>query len=275
MIFANSRRLHYDFRLETRDGVLKSWAVPKGLSLDPKVKRLAVMTEDHPLDYLLFEGVIPQGNYGAGTVIVWDTGTYSTDKELADQLQNGKIIITLSGQKLMGRYLLIRRKIQEVEDNQWLLIKGNDQYTSDEDLTISRADSVLTRRNNEDLGSKKQEISDPNRLEQKKTKLQKKLGRNDRQNRAKKTKNLTHHEKFPSTCKPMLGTLIDTPFDSSEWVFEVKWDGVRAILFLNKEEQILELKSRNDKLITHRYPELLSPLKSAINCKNQQYLTGR
>ena len=134
----------------------------RSLSLDPKVKRLAVMTEDHPLDYLLFEGVIPQGNYGAGTVIVWDTGTYSTDKELADQLQNGKIVITLSGQKLKGRYLLIRRKTQEAEDNQWLLIKGNDQYTSDEDLTISRPDSVLTRRNNEDLGSKEQEISDPN-----------------------------------------------------------------------------------------------------------------
>ena len=140
----NARRLHYDFRLETRDGVLKSWAVPKGLSLDPKVKRLAVMTENHPLDYLLFEGVIPQGNYGAGTVIVWDTGTYSTDKELSDQLQNGKIIITLSGQKLKGRYMLIRRKTQEAEDNQWLLIKGNDQYTSDEDLTISHpSDSCL------------------------------------------------------------------------------------------------------------------------------------
>jgi bifunctional non-homologous end joining protein LigD len=259
----DARRLHYDFRLETKEGVLKSWAVPKGLSLDPKVKRLAVMTEDHPLDYLLFEGVIPQGNYGAGTVIVWDTGSYNTDKELSDQLQNGKIIITLSGQKLKGRYLLIRRKIQEAEDNQWLLIKGNDQYTSDEDLTISRPDSVLTRRNNEDLGSKEQEISDPNQQ-----------GRNVRQNRAKKTKNLTHHEKFPSTCKPMLGTLVDTPFDSSEWVFEVKWDGVRAIFFLNKEEQILELKSRNDKLITHRYPELLSQLKSAINCKESAILDG-
>ena len=171
----DARRLHYDFRLETKEGVLKSWAVPKGFSLHPKVKRLAVMTEDHPLDYLLFEGVIPQGNYGAGTVIVWDTGTYSTDKELSDQLQNGKIIITLSGQKLKGRYLLIRRKIQGAEDNQWLLIKGNDQYSSDEDLTMTRPDSVLTRRRNEDLGSKKQEESDRNRLEQ------------------KKTKNLTHH----------------------------------------------------------------------------------
>ena len=111
------------------------------------------MTEDHPLDYLFFEGVIPEGNYGAGTVIVWDTGSYSTNEELSDQLQNGKITITLSGQKLKGRYLLIRRKVQELKDNQWFLIKGNDQYASDEDLTMMRPDSVLTRRTNEDLST--------------------------------------------------------------------------------------------------------------------------
>ncbi|MFZ0513244.1 MAG: hypothetical protein WAM14_16665 [Candidatus Nitrosopolaris sp.] len=90
----------------------------------------------------------------------------------------------------------------------------------------------------------------------------------------RKQNNLTHQEDFPSTCKPMLGTLVDNPFDSSEWVFEVKWDGVRAILFLNREEHILELKSRNDKSITHRYPELLSPLESAINCKESTILDG-
>jgi bifunctional non-homologous end joining protein LigD len=268
-----AKRLHYDFRLETKNGVLKSWAVPKGISLDPKVKRLAIMTEDHPLDYLLFEGTIPQGNYGAGTVIVWDTGSYTTDEELSDQLQNGKIIVTLSGQKLKGRFLLIKRKIKELKDSQWLLIKGNDQYASDENLTLTRPDSVLTRRTNEHLLRMEVEESDHKRLKQQKDLIE--INLDTITNGLEKRKQLKpSYERFPSTIKPMIGTLVDVPFDSREWVFEVKWDGVRAILFINKVERIVELRSRNDKSITHRYPELLSPLKSAINCKESAILDG-
>src|SRR2546429_216689 len=128
-------RLHYDFRLETKDGILKSWAVPKGVSIGPKVKRLAVLTEDHPLDYLLFEGVIPEGNYGAGTVIVWDTGTYtianpaSTKDDISRQFQNGKITIDLNGQKLKGRFSLIKTS----RENQWLLIKADDEFASEDE----------------------------------------------------------------------------------------------------------------------------------------------
>src|ERR671924_887970 len=105
----DATRLHYDFRLEDKkEGVLKSWAVPKGISLDPKIKRLAVLTEDHPLNYLLFEGVIPEGSYGGGTVIVWDTGKYTSEQEISNQFTEGKITFSLFGQKLKGRFSLIK-----------------------------------------------------------------------------------------------------------------------------------------------------------------------
>jgi bifunctional non-homologous end joining protein LigD len=141
-------RLHYDFRLETQKGALKSWAIPKGISINPKVKRLAVMTEDHPLDYLLFEGVIPEGNYGAGTVIVWDTGIYITQQELLGQIESGKISFSLFSQKLRGRFSLVKT---ERDENQWLLIKANDEFASVEDPCINKHESVLTGRTNEDL----------------------------------------------------------------------------------------------------------------------------
>src|SRR5918993_1716101 len=148
----DATRLHYDFRLEdTKEGVLKSWAVPKGISLDPKVKTLAVLVEDHPIDYLLFEGVIPEGSYGAGTVIVWDTGTYTSQQEISDQFKNGKITFSLFGQKLRGKFKLIRIRSREEEENQWLLMKLADGSESGEDLTINRPESVLTGRTNDDL----------------------------------------------------------------------------------------------------------------------------
>src|SRR5918995_3289480 len=113
----DATRLHYDFRLEDkREGVLKSWAVPKGISLDPKIKRLAVLTEDHSLDYLLFEGVIPEGSYGAWTVIVWDTGTYTTEQEISEQFKKGKITFSLFGQKLRGKFKLVRIYSREEQE---------------------------------------------------------------------------------------------------------------------------------------------------------------
>ena len=148
----DATRLHYDFRLEDKkERVLKSWAVPKGISLDPKVKRLAILTEDHPLDYLLFEGIIPEGIYGAGTVIVWDTGTFASEEEISDQFKKGKITFSLYGQKLRGKFKLIRIRSKEEEENQWLLMKLADGLESEEDLTINRPESVLTGRTNDDL----------------------------------------------------------------------------------------------------------------------------
>src|SRR5919112_2307905 len=158
----DATRLHYDFRLEDKkEGVLKSWAVPKGISLDSKIRRLAVLTEDHPLDYLLFEGVIPEGSYGAGTVIVWDTGTYTSEEEISEQFEKGKITFTLFGQKLRGRFSLVRTHLDRgKEGKQWLLIKLADDFESNEELTITRPNSVLTRRTNKDLEKQEEDEHD-------------------------------------------------------------------------------------------------------------------
>ena len=117
----HARNLHFDFRIEM-EGVLKSWAVPKGPSMNPADKRLAIMVEDHPLDYGSFEGVIPEGNYGAGAVVIWDRGTYNL---LAGGIYKGKIEIMLQGEKLKGVFVLTRMK---GKDKEWLLIKKNDEY---------------------------------------------------------------------------------------------------------------------------------------------------
>jgi bifunctional non-homologous end joining protein LigD len=135
-------QLHYDFRLEV-DGVLKSWAVPKGPSLDPAVRRLAMQVEDHPVDYAKFEGVIPEGEYGGGTVMVWDYGTYEPEDtdNVADALRRGELKFSLNGKKLKGSWVLVRTR-----ERQWLLIKHRDYYTTEEDVTEVAPASILTRR---------------------------------------------------------------------------------------------------------------------------------
>ena len=134
-------RLHYDFRLEW-DGVLRSWAVPKGPSLDPAVKRLAVATEDHPLAYAGFEGVIPAGEYGGGTVMIWDRGTWTPEQaDAGAALAAGELKFTLAGEKLRGSWALVRTRRGD-----WLLIKHRDAAASAEDVTYTRARSVVSGR---------------------------------------------------------------------------------------------------------------------------------
>lgn len=135
-------QLHYDFRLEV-DGVLKSWAVPKGPSLDPTVKRLAMQVEDHPVDYAKFEGVIPDGEYGGGTVMVWDYGTYKPENtdDVSQALRKGELKFSLNGKKLKGSWVLVRTR-----DRQWLLLKHRDYYTTEEEVTEIAPASILTRR---------------------------------------------------------------------------------------------------------------------------------
>jgi len=134
-------RLHYDFRLQ-HDGVMLSWAVPKGPSLDPSQKRFAMQTEDHPIEYNQFEGVIPEGEYGAGTVMIWDQGTWEPEVEDVDHaLAKGDLKFTLNGKKLRGSWVLVRMR-----DRQWLLIKHRDKTASTVVVTAAKPRSVVSRR---------------------------------------------------------------------------------------------------------------------------------
>nr|WP_315164102.1 DNA polymerase ligase N-terminal domain-containing protein [uncultured Flavobacterium sp.] len=151
--------LHYDFRLEM-DGVLKSWTIPKGPSMNPADKRLAIMVEDHPYSYRDFEGTIPEGNYGAGNVIVWDNGTYILADEdrldidehkLQSDLQKGHLSFILNGKKLKGEFALVKLKTKQ--ENTWLLIKSKDQYANDEDV-LQQDKSVLSNRTLESMETK-------------------------------------------------------------------------------------------------------------------------
>ena len=153
--------LHYDFRLEIR-GALKSWAVPKGPSLNPADKRLAMMVEDHPFEYRNFEGIIPEGNYGGGTVIIWDEGTFEPldptgmtkedhEKQLMSMLRKGDVKVVLRGKKLKGAYALVQMKGKQ--DNAWLLIKKLDKYATDNDITLKNK-SVVSKLTLEQVSAK-------------------------------------------------------------------------------------------------------------------------
>jgi bifunctional non-homologous end joining protein LigD len=157
-----------DFIRLEMEGVLKSWAVPKGPSMDPDVKRLAMMVEDHPYDYRTFEGIIPEGNYGAGTVMVWDEGTYepfeaeghdktANDKELRHQLHKGRLKFTLHGKKLKGTFALV--KTSQRGENAWLLMKIKDEYASDNDILL-KDKSVISKRNLEQIGKASKTVKD-------------------------------------------------------------------------------------------------------------------
>src|SRR6266404_2146802 len=167
--------LHFDLRLEL-DGVMKSWAVPKGPSLDPSVKRLAMQVEDHPIDYNTFEGTIPQGEYGGGTVMLWDRGTYSADTAtspdeeedvIREGLRRGDLKITFNGQRLHGSFALIRMKFSRDGSSsskpQWLLIKHRDEFATDEDVVAENMTSVDSGRTMEEITAGKSRVWRSNR----------------------------------------------------------------------------------------------------------------
>src|SRR5688572_3982590 len=209
----DATRLHYDLRLE-HGGVLWSWAVTRGPSLDPHEKRLAVHVEDHPLDYGSFEGVIPRGQYGAGSVIVWDEGRWMPDGDPAAGMKKGHIRFELDGHKLRGAWHLVRLKPRsgEKRDN-WLLIKSDDAFAwPDEDILEEEPRSVKSDRTIEDVAAGK--------------KARKKQPEAKRAERTKKS-GKARRAPLPDFIEPQLATLRSNPPSGEEWLHEVKFDGYR------------------------------------------------
>jgi bifunctional non-homologous end joining protein LigD len=324
----DATRLHYDFRLEM-EGVLKSWAVPKGPSLDPADKRLAMQVEDHPVSYFDFEGIIPEDNYGAGTVMVWDVGTWQplsplpvegkyvpgTEAEAAAMLAKGDLKFRLDGKKLKGDFALVKMKGRRPgsKGNEWLLIKKHDDHAVEGYDIDAFDESVLSKRSLAEIAGDKGSAEWRSRstgggklkaawladavakLDQKKK--QKKLTpggggtEKPRVSQGEPSKGLANSalsrrknhsvsseparsgadgpavgnagsstfsgavkRPMPTTIHPTLAEAVDEPFDGAEWLFEIKWDGYRAVAFINDGK--LRLVSRNQNDLTQRFPEL-------------------
>lgn len=241
----DARRLHYDFRLEMA-GTLKSWAVPKGPSLDPKEKRLAVHVEDHPLAYATFEGTIPAGQYGGGDVIVWDQGIWQPHDDAEAAYRAGKLKFTLTGEKLSGDWTLVRTRLQGGNKEQWLLIKENDEFArsaADYNIVAEQPQSVLTGKH----------------ITGKKITLQKgKQGTESSQPKSKSTRSTKNQTPpLPKHLKPELATLVDQP-PAGEWIYEIKYDGYRILTRIKNGE--VRLFTRNENDWSPRMPQLAKAL---------------
>jgi len=248
-----ARALHYDLRLEL-GGVLKSWAVPKGPSLNPSVKRLAVMVEDHPLDYKDFEGVIPEGNYGAGSVIIWDRGSLhypaagdrkESERLLLEALRKGNMKFVLAGEKLHGEFALVKTGQGE---KTWLLLKKKDRSASAEDI-LKENRSVLSNKTLEEVFEARSENPSVGKIDQ--IRLREAMEREDLWDAAVKP--------MPHGIKPMLATLVKEPFNHPDWIFEVKWDGYRAIAEIRGKS--VSLYSRKAIPLTQKFSPIAESLR--------------
>ncbi|MBV9444140.1 MAG: non-homologous end-joining DNA ligase, partial [Acidobacteriaceae bacterium] len=227
----DATRLHYDFRLEV-NGVLVSWAVPKGPSLDPTRKALAMKVEDHPLDYGTFEGNIPAGNYGAGSVMLWDKGTYEVlgEPSAQEQLDRGDFKFELHGVKLKGSFAIVHMK-HAGKGNEWLLIKKKDEYVVPGYDIDQFAWSVATHRTQEEIAANESSIEAADLPGARKAAL-------------------------PSVPEPMLATAVTRPPAGTQWLYEIKWDGIRALCRIKDGK--LEIHSRRGNRCDQQYPELAS-----------------
>jgi bifunctional non-homologous end joining protein LigD len=238
----DATRLHYDFRLEL-DGVLLSWAVTRGPSLNTSDKRLAVRTEDHPLEYGSFEGIIPKGNYGAGTVMLWDTGRWEPIGDPHEELAKGKIAFNLYGQKMRGRWaLVLMRKASEKREN-WLLIKERDDEASTErELVAEEPDSVASGRGLDAIAAEGG------------------IWRSGEHGGAAPEAARAAKTKRPAFVAPQLATLVETPPAGDGWLFEVKFDGYRTEIAASGDDVRAYTRSGLD--WTERFPNVIAAVKS-------------
>ena len=261
----DATRLHYDLRLQVGD-VLKSWAVPKGPSLDPKEKRLAVEVEDHPLEYGDFEGTIPEGQYGAGATLIWDYGTWAPMGDLEESIRKGALKFRLAGEKLHGGWMLTRLKLRPGEKkNNWLLIKERDDAASDVDILEARPESVKSGRRIEDFSA-----ADP--VWQSKPAKRPRTPRNF--DPPKPTKPVVlkpsslkgaKAKPLPRSFKPQLASPVDEPPKGKDWLHEIKFDGYRTIAILADGKARLLTRSGLD--WTKRYGALADAF-AELSCRD-------
>lgn len=239
----DASHLHYDFRLEL-NGTLKSWAIPKGPSLDPKVKRLAVHVEDHPLDYASFEGSIPAGHYGAGEVIVWDRGVWLPEGDPAQGYASGKLRFRLQGEKLNGTWHLFRTRLGGKKE-QWMLVKSDDEAAraeADYDVLQAQPDSVLSERSL--IPRTKGKGKDKDKDKPKAAPPPRRPARAGTLSAARKAT-------LPAALTPQLATLVETP-PQGDWRYEVKFDGYRILARIDGDD--VRLFTRNGHDWTTRMP---------------------
>jgi bifunctional non-homologous end joining protein LigD len=248
-------RLHYDFRLEI-DGVLVSWAVPKGPTLDSKIRRMAVHVEDHPIEYFDFEGIIPAKQYGAGDVIVWDWGTWEPEAPTLDgrkSVDDGEVKFRLNGQKLKGRFTIVRTSrrpgqaprtaFEDDQGEQWLLIHKNDEQAKPGWDAEDFPQSVKTGRTNDEVKANRDAIWI--------SEAPAKTAEIDLQG--------AKPEPLPQKIEPMLATLATKPFDDEDWLFEIKWDGFRVQALVDNGKVRILTRNLNDAAMY--FPKLLTTTK--------------
>ena len=269
----DARRLHYDFRLQM-EGVLKSWALPKGLPWKQGEKHLAVEVEDHPIEYETFEGVIPEGNYGAGTVMVWDSGAYYVyGEQPLKSLREGKLHLVLAGKKAQGEWTLVRIRGRDGEKNQWLILKTGgsakppSKKLEDQSVKTGRTMKQIANERDAEWQSNREE-KDTSARSTLKARIKAALKKKDLEHGVRKNETVDQATRLlkglpsakPQFIEPMKARLVDEPPKHGDWLYELKFDGIRAMA--TKNDRKVSLVSRNGNKLDGRFPEIVEAVKN-------------